>query len=107
MGYLKKYLLNYEFFMDLNAYQDIINSLSLISIALQPDSVGALSDASNLINKLRLKLSTFETMAGENEIDITNRFENGTDVNSSEISNLVQHTRHFPFFITTFFKFRE
>ena len=60
MGYLKKYLLNYEFFMDLNAYQDIINSLSLISIALQPDSVGALSDASNLINKLRLKLSTFE-----------------------------------------------
>ena len=46
-------------------------------------------------------------MAGENEIDITNRFENGTDVNSSEISNLVQHTRHFLFFITTFFKFRE
>ena len=91
-GYLQKYFLNFEFFLDCCAFEDILEPLSLISLAVQADSGSSLAEAAQLIDNLRLKLSTLEAICGSVEQETLHRYEKGTaDVNDDDIPNAWPH----------------
>ena len=80
--------------MDCCAYEDILEPLSLISLAVQADSGSSLAEAAQLIDNLHLKLSTLEAICGSVEQETLHRYEKGTaGVNDDDIPMLGRSTR--------------
>ena len=51
IGYLNNFLLNFEFYYDACAYEDILHTLSLTSLAIQGEDGKSICEAATLVKK--------------------------------------------------------
>ena len=94
-GWLKKYFLNFEFFANCHVYCDILDWMSITSLALQTDQDGkSIVDARNTIESLRLKLITLQAIPGPLEATCIKQLNEAVDVVAHDIPMLGPHTRH-------------
>ena len=88
-GWLKSYFLNFEFFMHCNSYADILDWMSRASLAVQSDKDGkSIAEAANIIEKLRLKLTTLERVPGTLQQEAASKLDNAVVIDANDIPNV-------------------
>ena len=95
-GYLSNFLLNFKFYYECAQYSDILNWLSLTSLAIQSEKdLKSIVDAYRKIKNLQSRLVSMVNRAGPFERSALDKFKNGeNDLMNDAVPNIRRITRN-------------